>query len=118
MTRNRAQSLVEFAFIAPILFALVFGLLDIGRAVWYSNTTAFIARDIARQREFVTQSSVDLTRCKQMFLISSCTASDVTVTDKCPEIDVTYLFKPVLFSSATLPLTATSYVPLTAGACP
>jgi hypothetical protein len=122
MKRQRAQNLVEFGLIAPVFFLLVLGLLDIGRAVWYCNTTAFVARDLARQREFVTSASKDLTRCTQMFLVSACTPSNnVTIIDSCPQIEVDYAFQPVVlsfFNNATTTLAATSYVPTVSGACP
>jgi Flp pilus assembly protein TadG len=46
--RSRGQSLVEFAFTLPILLLLIFGLIDLGRAVFISNSLAEAARDGAR----------------------------------------------------------------------
>lgn len=45
---RRGQSLVEFALALPILLLLIFGLVDLGRAVFVSNQLAEAARDGAR----------------------------------------------------------------------
>ena len=42
------QALVEFALTIPLLLLLVFGLIDLGRAVYVSNSLAEAARDGAR----------------------------------------------------------------------
>ena len=46
--RSKGQSLAEFALILPILALLIFGLLDLGRAVYMYNTLANAARTGAR----------------------------------------------------------------------
>lgn len=46
--RERGQSLVEFALALPILLLVIFGLLDLGRAVYVGNALAEAARDGAR----------------------------------------------------------------------
>lgn len=43
-----AQALVEFALILPIILLLVFGLIDVARAVEAENTLAFAAREGTR----------------------------------------------------------------------
>ena len=46
---ERAAAMVEFAIIAPLLFALIFGIVDFGRVfLLYSNLTN-VAREAARQ---------------------------------------------------------------------
>ena len=45
---ERGQSLVEFALVLPVLLLLIFGLLDLARAVWQENTLAFAAREATR----------------------------------------------------------------------
>ena len=46
--RARGQSLVEFALTLPIFLLVVFGLIDLGRAVYVNNSLAEAARDGAR----------------------------------------------------------------------
>ena len=46
--RSAGQSLVEFAFIFPIIALLAFGFIDIGRAVFTWNTLASATRNAAR----------------------------------------------------------------------
>ena len=46
--RQRAQSLVEFALVAPLLFLLVFGTIDLGRAVFTFTTISEAAELGAR----------------------------------------------------------------------
>lgn len=46
--RTRGQSLVEFALAFPIFILLIFGLIDLGRAVFVSNSLAEAAREGAR----------------------------------------------------------------------
>jgi Flp pilus assembly protein TadG len=43
-----AQGIVEFALIFPILALLIFGIIDLARAVWQSNTLAYAAREGTR----------------------------------------------------------------------
>ena len=46
--RGRGQALVEFALVIPIFLLLVFGLVDLGRAVFVNNSLGEAARDGAR----------------------------------------------------------------------
>jgi len=46
--RDRGQDLVEFALIAPVLFLILFGIIEFGVAVWSYNTMAQAAREGAR----------------------------------------------------------------------
>jgi Flp pilus assembly protein TadG len=46
--RQQSQALIEFALISPVLLLLVFGIIDIGRAVFYYDTINHAAREGAR----------------------------------------------------------------------
>jgi len=46
--RGRGQALVEFAVVAPVFFLLLFGLIDLGRYVYVTNSFAQAAREGAR----------------------------------------------------------------------
>jgi hypothetical protein len=48
MRRGAGQALVEFAFVFPIIAVLVFGFIDVGRAVLTANTLTNAARQGAR----------------------------------------------------------------------
>jgi Flp pilus assembly protein TadG len=43
-----SQALIEFALISPVLLLLLFGIIDIGRAVFYYDTLSHAAREGAR----------------------------------------------------------------------
>jgi hypothetical protein len=47
-TSQRSQALIEFALISPVLLLLLFGIVDIGRAVFYYDTLNHAAREGAR----------------------------------------------------------------------
>jgi hypothetical protein len=45
---QRSQALIEFALISPVLLLLLFGIIDIGRAIFYYDTLSHAAREGAR----------------------------------------------------------------------
>lgn len=47
-SRSAGQALVEFAFIFPLIALIAFGFIDVGRAVFASNTLTNSARQAAR----------------------------------------------------------------------
>jgi Flp pilus assembly protein TadG len=47
-SQRRGAAVVELAFTAPVLFLLVFGMIDVGRAVMVQNLITNAARDGAR----------------------------------------------------------------------
>jgi Flp pilus assembly protein TadG len=49
LAAQRSQALIEFALISPVLLLLIFGIIDIGRAVFYYDTLSHAAREGARQ---------------------------------------------------------------------
>ena len=46
--REHGQALVEFSLVAIVFFILVFGMIDVGRAVWNYNTLAQATREGTR----------------------------------------------------------------------
>lgn len=46
--RDRGQALVEVALVAPLFFALLFGLIDLGRVIWAVDVVGGAAREGAR----------------------------------------------------------------------
>lgn len=58
---RRGASLVEFAVVAPVLFMLIFGLIEFGRLVQVQHTLANAAREGARKCSLsTTQNSSDV----------------------------------------------------------
>ena len=45
---QRSQALIEFALVSPVLLLLTFGIVDIGRAIFYYDTIHHAAREGAR----------------------------------------------------------------------
>jgi Flp pilus assembly protein TadG len=45
---QRSQALIEFALVSPVLLLLLFGVIDIGRAIFYYDTLNHAAREGAR----------------------------------------------------------------------
>jgi hypothetical protein len=45
---QRSQALIEFALVSPVLLLLLFGVIDIGRAIFYLDTINHAAREGAR----------------------------------------------------------------------
>ncbi len=88
MTKRRrtpgqeSQALIEFALISPLLLLLIFGIIDIGRAVFYYDTLDHAAREGARaavkaQTTLPTNASVLSTVIAQVV--------GVSVTEPCPQ---------------------------------
>jgi Flp pilus assembly protein TadG len=46
--RSRAQALIEFAFLAPVMMLLILGMIDLGRGFYYQTELTDAARDAAR----------------------------------------------------------------------
>ena len=46
--RQRSQALIEFALVSPVLLLLLFGVIDLGRAIFYYDTLNHAAREGAR----------------------------------------------------------------------
>jgi Flp pilus assembly protein TadG len=45
---QRSQALIEFALVSPVLLLLLFGVIDLGRAIFYFDTLNHAAREGAR----------------------------------------------------------------------
>lgn len=46
--RGRGQSLIEFAFLAPVMMLLILGMIDLGRGFYYQTELTDAARNAAR----------------------------------------------------------------------
>lgn len=94
---QRSQSMVEFALIAPILFLIIFGVLDFGRGLYYYITLQQAANEGARvavrasyytdiagvQHQWPTDDDVDLavrTHAPAVFLANPCANGPIDTT--------------------------------------
>jgi TadE-like protein len=86
-----SQALIEFALVSPVLLLLLFGIIDIGRAVFYYDTLNHAAREGARTAvkapfTLPTNASVLATVRTQMI--------GVPVTSTCPQGPLTAAVPP------------------------
>jgi Flp pilus assembly protein TadG len=80
-TRN-GQGLVEFALVLPLILLIIFGTIDLGRAVYAFSTTGESARQAARLA-IVDQIAVDIkTRAIGSAPVLGLTAADIAVCFK------------------------------------
>jgi len=91
MQNNQGQSLVEFALVVPILFTLIFGIMDFGQLLYHLQVVNTAAREGARRA--ITQG--DLAQV----------TSVVKRFD--PSLNVTMIYDPVLPSPTAIPATGT-----------
>jgi len=88
---QRSQALIEFALISPVLLLMIFGIVDIGRAVFYYDTLNHAAREGARtairaSSQLPTNADVLTTVTRQM--------AGAPVTEPCPQGPVTTATPP------------------------
>lgn len=88
---QQSQALIEFALVSPVLLLLLFGIIDIGRAVFYYDTVSHAAREGARtavraSNQLPTNSDVLSTVTAQMI--------GAPVTEPCPQGPVTSATPP------------------------
>ncbi|HEX2646701.1 MAG TPA: TadE family protein, partial [Candidatus Dormibacteraeota bacterium] len=83
---QRSQALIEFALVSPVLLLMLFGIVDIGRAIFYLDTLNHAAREGARvaaraSTQLPTNSDVLATVTSQMI--------GTPVAEPCPQGPVT-----------------------------
>lgn len=86
-----SQALIEFALVSPVLLLLLFGIIDIGRAVFYYDTVNHAAREGARiivKAPFKLPLNADVLSTVKTQLIG------VPVTEPCPQGPVTSATPP------------------------
>jgi hypothetical protein len=79
---QRSQALIEFALISPVLLLLLFGIVDIGRAVFYYDTLSHAAREGART---AVQASNQLPKNSDVLATVTAQMNGSTVTQPCPQ---------------------------------
>lgn len=121
-SRRRGAAVVEFAIIAPVLFLLVFGMIDLGRAMMVQNLITNAARDGARSAvldgstaegveaqitEYLSASTIDSANVtvSPNPLTNADLGDPVSVTVEVPFNSVSWLPKSWFLAGATLQAT-------------
>jgi Flp pilus assembly protein TadG len=84
---HRGQALVEFALVLPILLLLIFGLVDLGRAIYAQNALSEAAREGARYGSVQARSAGDLPGIETYTQDRIDSIPGVTVTATCVLVD-------------------------------
>jgi hypothetical protein len=79
---QRSQALIEFALISPVLLLLLFGIIDVGRAVFYYDTLGHAAREGART---AVQASNRLPNNADVLAATRSQLAGVPVSQPCPQ---------------------------------
>src|SRR5579864_3028891 len=88
---QRSQALIEFALISPVLLLLLFGIVDIGRAIFYFDTLNHAAREGART---AVRASNQLPRNSDVLATVRTQMIGAPVTEPCPQGPITSATPP------------------------
>ncbi|MFQ6016325.1 MAG: TadE/TadG family type IV pilus assembly protein [Anaerolineae bacterium] len=121
MTKEKGQTLIEFALIVPVLVLIVFGILEFGRAFYAYSAIANSAREGARYGVVAPDDTTGIKNAAISKAVAvSLTESDITISypdgssssGNRIRVDVSYLFdSAVLFiPDFTMTAAATMYI--------
>lgn len=79
---QRSQALIEFALVSPVLLLLVFGVIDLGRAVFYYDMLNHAAREGAR---VAARASNSLPTNSDVLNAVNAQMQGIPVTEPCPQ---------------------------------
>jgi len=88
---QQSQALIEFALISPVLLLLLFGIIDIGRAVFYYDTLAHAAREGART---AVQASNQLPLNADVLTTVTSQMAGIPTSEPCPQGPITSATPP------------------------
>lgn len=88
---QRSQALIEFALISPVLLLLLFGIVDIGRAVFYYDAVNHAAREGAR---VAVRASSPLPSNADVLAAVAAQLLGAPVTEPCPQGPITSAVPP------------------------
>ena len=88
---QKAQALIEFALVSPVLLLLLFGIVDIGRAIFYYDTLNHAAREGART---AVRASNQLPTNADVLNVVTAQMLGIPVTEPCPQGPVTSATPP------------------------
>ncbi len=86
-----SQALIEFALVSPVLLLLLFGIIDLGRAVFYYDTLSHAAREGART---AARASNQLPTNGDVLAVVNSQLIGLRVTEPCPQGPVTASVPP------------------------
>ena len=109
---QQSQALIEFALISPVLLLLLFGIIDVGRAIFYYDTVNHAAREGAR---VAVRASGRLPTNADVLATVSMQMIGGTVTEPCPQGPITSAVPPGnaawLFVTEPSPLSTVELTP-------
>ncbi len=76
---ERGQDLVEFALIFPVLFLILMGIFDMGRAIYYTSTLHSAAREGARYASVAPTDNAGIQAAVE-YMAVGITPADLTIT--------------------------------------
>jgi hypothetical protein len=79
---QRSQALIEFALVSPVLLLLLFGIIDVGRAVFYYDTLGHAAREGARS---AAQASTRLPTNSDVLTTVTSQLIGIPASEPCPQ---------------------------------
>jgi hypothetical protein len=88
---QRSQALIEFALVSPVLLLLLFGVIDLGRAIFYYDTLNHAAREGAR---VAIRASNTLPTNSDVLNVVSSQMQGAPVSAPCPQGPVTAATPP------------------------
>ena len=88
---QRSQALIEFALVSPVLLLLLFGVIDLGRAIFYYDTLNHAAREGAR---VAVRASNQLPANADVLNTVTAQMLGTPVTEPCPQGPVTAATPP------------------------
>jgi Flp pilus assembly protein TadG len=90
-TKQDSQALIEFALISPVLLLLLFGIVDVGRAIFYYDTLGHAAREGART---AVQASTQLPTNADVLSAVTSQLIGVPASQPCPQGPITSATPP------------------------
>jgi Flp pilus assembly protein TadG len=118
ITCRQGSVTVEFAFMLPLLLALMLGVMEFGRALWIKQTLQYAAETAARTAlADTTLSNASITKAVTDNLVGlNGVTPEVTVTATSTQINISisysfYFLTPKLLPSMPIILTAQSKTP-------
>ena len=120
---GKGVAAIEFAFIGPILFVLILGVVDLGRYFWIGSEVDHaieaVLRDAAVKKNLSESEVKSLLTArlssvsKGKFTISTNYTSSTPDTPRLLTINISSSFKPLgLLSSLTFPIAGTGQIPI------